>query len=92
MASPIIRGTIPAGPFTFAPGETKQVRIDAYDPDNGPPVSFQFSVADTAGNKVPLSISAQVADSLTFSASPAPSGWSVAQDAADPALFRITAP
>lgn len=92
MAAPVIRGSIPAGPLSFSPGEAKQVRIDAYDPDNGPPVSFQFSVQDSSGNSTPLSITAQVADSLSYSAGPAPSGWSVSQSAADPALFTITAP
>lgn len=92
MAAPVITGTTPAGPLTFAPGEVKAIRVNAFDPDNGPPVSQVFNVQDAGGATTPITVTLQVQDSLSYSAGPAPSGWSVAQDANDPALFRITAP
>jgi hypothetical protein len=92
VAAPVINSISPAGPLVFAPGETKQVRIDASDPDNGPPVSQRFVVSDTQGNQTPILLSLQVQDQLTFSADPAPAGWVVTQDANDKALFYIKAP
>lgn len=92
MSSPVITGTDPASPITFAPGETKTVRVLAFDPDTGPPVAQSFQVADLGGNVTPLTVTVQVQDQLVYSADPAPSGWTVTQDANDQALFHVTAP
>lgn len=92
MAAPVITGTTPASPLVFAPGETKAVRILAYDPDNGPAVAQVFKVADATGNVTPITVSLQVQDSLVYSADPAPAGWTITQSATDPAVFNVKAP
>lgn len=92
MAAPIVSGTTPPGPILFSPGQTKQVRINATDPDNGPAVTQRFVVKDAAGNQTPLAVTVQIQDQLTYSADPAPTGWTVTQVAGDPSLFNITAP
>lgn len=91
MAAPVISGTAPASPLVFAPGETKSVRVLASDPDNGPPVSLVFKVSDQTGNEIPVTVTLQVQDQLTYSVDPAPAGWTVTQTA-DPAVFNIKAP
>lgn len=93
MADPQITGTTPAGPIVFLPGETKDVRVDATDPDlTAAPVTQRFRVTDAAGNPAVFDVTLQLTDELTYSADPPPSGWACAQDQADPTLFHITAP
>jgi hypothetical protein len=92
MAAPIITGTVPASPLVFSPGETKQIRILASDPDNGPAVSQRFVVSDLAGNQTPITVTLQVQDTLTYSADAAPTGWVITQSPTDPAVFSVKAP
>jgi hypothetical protein len=92
MTAPIITGTDPASPLIFAPGQTRVLRVLASDPDSGPPVSTRLVVADAAGNQTPVTVTLQVQEALTYSADPAPTGWTIVQSVADPASFAITAP
>jgi hypothetical protein len=91
MAAPIIDGTVPGSPITFAPGETKTIQIIAHDPDTGPAVSQRFVVGDLQGNSTPVTVTLQVQDQLTYTADPAPTGWTITQQA-DPTKFTVRAP
>lgn len=91
MAAPIISGTDPASPVTFSPGETIPIRILASDPDVASE-SLTFKVTDSAGNPASVTVTLNVEDDLTYSADPAPTGWTVVQDAADETVFNVTAP
>lgn len=92
MAAPVITSPVSGSTITFAPGESKDILVSAFDPDNGAPVSATFKVTDLQGNIVPVNVKLQLQDSLTYSADPAPAGWIVRQDSVNKALFHVTAP
>lgn len=93
MADPQITGTTPAGPIVFLPGQTRDVTVNATDPDlTAAPVTQRFRVTDAAGRAAVLDVSLQLTDELSYSADPPPSGWACVQDGTDPAVFHITAP
>lgn len=92
MGAPVISSPASGSSVIFRPGETKDFRVIAADPDNGPPVTATFKVSDSQGNITPVSVTLQVQDTLTYSADPAPTGWTITQDSGDLALFHVKAP